>query len=420
MTKPPKSREKVAIWVSWTNIAANTVLAAFKLFAGIVAGSQAMISDGVHTLSDMFSTFFVIAGIRLGAKKSDRDHQYGHERFESVAAILLSIVLAATGVFIGWAGIQRIIAGPSDLAPPGVLALIAAVVSILFKEGMYWRTRYYAKRLNSSALMADAWHNRSDSLSSIGSFAGILGARLGAPVLDPVASLVICVFILKAALDVFKDAVGKMTDQAIDEKTAAEIRSLAEAQPGVVHLDRLQTRVFGDRVYVDIEIAIDGDLSLRLAHDIAQGVHDAVEARFPAIKHCMVHMNPSDEKGEKNGLQLEEKLDKIDKSKRRGGKNMTFVLLGQDHKDPGALERRMAARPAHLEGVQILADEGKLKFGGALLNDEGTMVGSMMVLDYPSEEALREEFLSKEPYMVQGVWETIEIRPIRVSDKFNK
>ena len=290
-----KKREKLAVWVSVTNIVANLILSIFKLAAGILARSGAMISDGVHTLSDALSTLLVILGIKLGGKGADSDHQYGHERFESVVAILLAIILAITGVSTGWAGIRQILAAVShdELVVPGILALIAAVVSILIKEGMYWRTRHYAKKLNSSALMADAWHNRSDSLSSIGSFAGILGARLGFPVLDPLASVVICLFIVKVAVDIFKDAIGKMTDRAVDQKTDTEIRAVVENLPGVENLDLLQTRIFGDRVYVDVEIAIERDLPLHLAHEIAQGVEHAVKERFPLIKHCMVHMNPT-------------------------------------------------------------------------------------------------------------------------------
>ncbi|MCL2563881.1 MAG: cation diffusion facilitator family transporter [Oscillospiraceae bacterium] len=294
MTKQAKSREQISVFVSVTNIIFNTLLTSFQLFAGIFAGSQAMISDAIHSLSDGLSTILVIIGVKLAAQKPDAKHQYGHERFESVAAILLSAVLVVTGAGIGWAGIQRIIdAGTTPIAEPGILALIAAIVGIAVKESMYWRTRYYAKKLNSSVLMADAWHNRSDSLSSIGSFAAILGARMGFPVLDPLASIIISVFILKVAVDVFRNAVGKMTDRAVDEETATAIRAVVEAQHGVTALDLLQTRVFGDRVYVDIEIAIDRDLPLHAAHDIAQGVHNAVEAGFPAIKHCMVHMNPT-------------------------------------------------------------------------------------------------------------------------------
>ena len=299
MKTAKKSREQISIFVSITNIALNIILSAFKLTAGILARSGAMVSDGIHTLSDALSTLIVIAGIKLAAKSADHDHQYGHERFESVAAILLAIILAVTGVSIGWAGIQQIIAAShGDLAPPGILALVAAVVSIAVKEGMYWRTRYYAKKLNSGVLMADAWHNRSDSLSSIGSFAGILGARLGFPVLDPLASVIICLFIVKVAVDIFKDAINKMTDRAVDQETEAQIRALVERQPGVIALDLLQTRLFGDRVYADIEIALERNLPLHEAHDIAQKVEHAVEDAFPSIKHCMVHMNPTADRKE--------------------------------------------------------------------------------------------------------------------------
>jgi len=294
MSNMTQTRERDAIRVSVSNIILNFILAFLKLLAGIFGHSAAMISDAVHTLSDALSTLLVIAGIRLAAKKPDRSHQYGHERFECVAAILLSAVLAVTGALIGIAGVQNILEhSPYDFVTPGILALIAAVVGIGFKEAMYWRTRRWAKKLNSSALMADAWHNRSDSLSSIGSFAGILGARLGFPILDPLAGVVICLFILKAAVDVFLDAVGKMTDRAADPETAAEIETIVLAQPGVENLDLLQTRVFGDRIYVDIEISIDRDAPLHEAHDIAQAVHNIVEETFPAIKHCMVHMNPT-------------------------------------------------------------------------------------------------------------------------------
>jgi len=294
MSNVSQTRERDAIRVSVSNIILNFILAGLKLLAGIFGHSSAMVSYAVNTLSDALSTLLVIAGIRLAAKKPDRSHQYGHERFECVAAILLSAVLAVTGALIGIAGVREMIAhSPYDFVTPGVMALIAAVVGIGFKEAMYWRTRRWAKKLNSSALMADAWHNRSDSLSSIGSFAGILGARLGFPILDPLAAVIICLFILKAAVDVFLDAIGKMTDRAADLETVTEIETLVQAQPGVQSLDLLQTRVFGDRIYVDIEISLDRDIPLHEAHDIAQAVHNKVEEAFPTVKHCMVHKNPT-------------------------------------------------------------------------------------------------------------------------------
>ena len=199
---------------------------------------------------------------------------------------------AATGAGIGWAGIQKIFGDAGELVVPGQLALIAAVVSILSKEGMYWYTRAAAKKIESSALMADAWHHRSDALSSIGSFAGVLGARLGMPVLDPVASVVICLFILKAAWDIFQDAISKMIDRACPAEMEARMRTAALEQEGVLGIDRLQTRLFGDRIYVEIDIAADADSTLAEAHTVADRVHDCIEEEFPKVKHCMVHVNP--------------------------------------------------------------------------------------------------------------------------------
>jgi len=156
-----------------------------------------------------------------------------------------------------------------------------------------------ANKINSDALRADAWHSRSDALTSIGSFAGILGARMGFPVLDSVASVVICLFILKVALDIFQNATKKMTDKACDDETIEQMRGIALSQKDVLGVDLIKTRVFGDRIYVDMEISSDGDATLHEAHTAAQSVHDAIEAHFPKVKHCMIHVNPhSGEKSE--------------------------------------------------------------------------------------------------------------------------
>lgn len=288
-----KTNEQLAMKVSVTTIVWNAVLSAFKLFAGIIASSAAMVSDSIHSLSDVLSTFIVIAGIKIANKKSDKEHPYGHERMECVAAIILAGMLAAVGALIGWGGIQEMISGDYDtLAVPGVLALIAAIVSIVIKEIMYWYTRAAAKKIDSSALMADAWHHRSDAMSSIGSFAGILGARMGFPVLDSLACVVICLFILKAAFDIFKDAIGKMTDTACDDKFVEEIREVILENKSVLGIDQIKTRLFGDKIYIDLEINTDGNATLNEAHEVAQQVHDEIESQFPKVKHCMIHVNP--------------------------------------------------------------------------------------------------------------------------------
>jgi cation diffusion facilitator family transporter len=194
---------------------------------------------------------------------------------------------------IGWSGVSRIIRGDfGELHVPGLLALIAAVVSIVVKEAMYRLTIRTADRINSVALRASAWHHRSDALSSVGSFAGILGARLGLPVLDTIACIVICAFIVKVAVTIFMEAVSKMTDTACDDAFVDQLREVVMAQESVLGIDLLKTRLFGDKVYVDMEITSDGKASLNEAHAIAQRVHDAIETGFPMVKHCMVHVNP--------------------------------------------------------------------------------------------------------------------------------
>jgi len=286
------SHVAIANRVSIISIIVNAVLSAFKLAVGILAHSAAMVSDAVHSLSDVLSTIIVIIGVNIAGQKSDEAHPYGHERFECVASIILSLMLLLTGAGIGYSGIKSIVEGNYENKIPGVAALVAAVVSVAVKEWMFRYTRKAAKRINSGALMADAWHHRSDALSSIGAFVGILGAILGFPALDAVASLVICLFIAKAAYDIFMDAVNKMVDKACDEETVQALKTLVMEQNGVISVDVIRTRIFGSRIYVDIEISADKNLLLMQSHKIAENVHDAVEKNFPTVKHCMVHVNP--------------------------------------------------------------------------------------------------------------------------------
>lgn len=288
--------EQVVMRVSRTSIFVNMFLTIFKMIAGIVSSSGAMVSDAVHSASDVFSTLIVIIGVKISRKEADKEHPYGHERMECVAAILLAAVLCLTGIGIGYNGIQKIVAGRYEkLAVPGRLALLAAIVSIIVKEWMFWYTKLNAKKINCGALMADAWHHRSDALSSVGSFIGILGARIGVPVMDPAAGVVICIFIVKASYDIFKDAVDKMVDKSCDDNVVAQIRSTVLGQQGVIRVDDLITREFGNRVYVDVEIAADGKKTLRETHAIAEEVHKQIEEKFPNVKHIMVHVNPDEE-----------------------------------------------------------------------------------------------------------------------------
>lgn len=279
--------------VTSIGIVGNIILSLFKFFAGVLGHSSAMVSDAIHSLSDVFATFIAWLGIRLSMQEADKEHPYGHERLECVASLLLGAILFGTGLMIGLSGLRTIFAGHyENLQSPGSVALIAAIVSIATKEGMFWYTRHYAKVLNSAAFMADAWHHRSDALSSIGSLIGIGGAMLGFPILDPVASVAIAVCIIKVAFDILKDAVSKMLDTACGDEYEKELSDFISRQDGVDRVDMLHTRMFGNKIYIDAEIAVDGDKSLTDAHQIAEDVHAQVEKHFDNIKHIMIHVNP--------------------------------------------------------------------------------------------------------------------------------
>lgn len=287
------SEAKIAMRVSKVSIVVNLFLSAIKFAAGILANSGAMVSDAVHSASDVLSTFVVMIGIKISGQAADEKHQYGHEKLECVVAVFLAAILAVTGLGIGYEGIGRIEkALNGELPAPGILALVAAIVSIGVKEWMYWYTRNSAKKIKSPSLMADAWHHRSDALSSIGSLIGVGGAILGFRILDPLAAVVIAVIILKVSYDIAKDAVEKMVDVACDESTVEAIRKIIHEEEGVLKIDSLKTRMFGAKFYVDVEVAVDGDLTLQEAHTIAEKVHDRIEENFPEAKHCMVHVNP--------------------------------------------------------------------------------------------------------------------------------
>lgn len=286
-----KNNEKIAIKVSIISIILNCLLTLIKFISGVISKSSAMISDSVHSLSDVLSTFVVIIGVKISNKKADSDHPYGHERIECVSAIILSGMLFVVGALIGINGIKNV-TNSSNLVMPGVLALIASIISIISKEAMYQYTIRVSKKINSAALKADAWHHRSDALSSIGSFIGILGSRLGFKVFDPLASVIISLCIIKVSIDIFKDAIDKMVDKSCDKEVIDKVISVIEKNESVKNIDVIKTRQFGNKAYVDVEISVDENLLLKDAHKVAEEIHDSVENEINIVKHCMVHVNP--------------------------------------------------------------------------------------------------------------------------------
>lgn len=288
-----QNAKRVTMRISAVGVVCNVALTLFKLIAGIVANSAAMVADAVHSASDIVGSFVVMIGAVISNKAPDTEHPYGHEKLECIASVILGNILVAVGALIGYNGILKIVSGET-LTAPGTLALIAAVASIVVKEALYWYTILSAKKINSVSLKAEAWHHRSDALSSIGSFVGILGARLGVPVLDPIASVVICLFIFKVAYGIFRESIDRLIDHACCDETVEQMRETLAAVPGVLAVDDIKTRLFGSRTYVDVEIAADGDLPLREAHAIAEAAHHTLEREFPEVKHCTVHVNPKD------------------------------------------------------------------------------------------------------------------------------
>lgn len=282
--------EKMCLKVSYVTIVVNFVLSCGKFIAGIFGHSNSMISDSVHSMSDVLSTVIVIIGIKLSARKSDQEHQYGHERMENVASIILAFMLLLTGLMIGVNGIKNIY--NNEFIVPNFFALIFAVISIAVKEWMYWYTIIVAKKVNSDALKADAWHHRSDALSSVGSFIGIGGAMLGFKSLDVIASIIIALIIVKVSIDIFIDAIKKMVDCSCNEGILKKIEDVVSDTEGVLGIDDMKSRLFGNKVYIDLEITASKSLSFEQAHEIAHEVHDRVENNIENIKHCMVHVNP--------------------------------------------------------------------------------------------------------------------------------
>lgn len=289
-----RDTQRLAIKSAIFTIIINTMLSLFKLFSGIIGKSYAMVADAIHSFSDVFTSVIVIVGILIASKKADRGHPYGHERFECVTALILAFILFDVGAVIGLNAGKTLFSGEGELAdPPKLIALIASVVSILTQILLFAVTRLVAKKTNFTALKADAWHHLSDSLSSIGSFIGIFGAMMGLWYLDSLAGIVISIIIIKVAVSIFIDSINKMTDSSAPQDIQKGIIEVAKTTEGVCYIDSLRTRLFGNYIYIDIEISCDENLILKEAHQIAQNVHDRIEKNFENVKHCLVHVNPS-------------------------------------------------------------------------------------------------------------------------------
>ncbi len=273
----------------------NGFLAIIKILAGVLGKSSALISDAVNSISDVLTNVVVMIFGRMSRKEKDAVHPYGHEKFDSMVSVFVGVFIIITAFEIGKGAVTTLydyFANGTTIATPKLAALIVAASTILIKELMYRFTIKASRKAESTALEAIAFDNRSDELASLGALIGIGGALLGFVFLEPVASIVICLFVARVGIRIIKEGVSQVIDQSADEETISRIRDVSLRIKEIRRLDDLKTRMFGMKLYVDIEISVDRDLPLWQAHAVAQRLHDDLESQFPEIKHCMVHVNP--------------------------------------------------------------------------------------------------------------------------------
>ena len=295
------SREKEIHKVTLVGSVGNMALLTFKFIAGVVGHSSAMIADAVHSLSDFITDIIVFLFVRISAKPQDESHDSGHGKFETIASFVigLALVAAATGIiFSGGMKLAKWLEG-EQLEAPGKLALWAALLSILVKEGLYHYTVRKGKTLHSQAVEANAWHHRSDALSSIGAAIGIGGAILLGnrwTVLDPLASVVVGAMLVKVAVGLLKTSIGELTECSLPEDTENEIVQIIQSYPNVYEPHNLRTRRIGNRIAIEAHVRMNGDITLTEAHNRATDIEHQLKSRFGKSTHVTIHMEPTKEK----------------------------------------------------------------------------------------------------------------------------
>ena len=294
------NREKEIYKVTLVGSAVNAILLAFKFVAGIVGHSSAMIADAAHSLSDFVTDIIVLVFVKVSSKPQDKSHDYGHGKYETLALTLIGIALMVVAISIIVKGAMKIAAWANGeaLEAPGMLAFWAAIVSIVLKEAVYRYTVIKGRKLNSKAVEANAWHHRSDALSSIGTAVGIGGAIfLGQQwtILDPIASVVVGAFIVKTAFGLLKDGIGDLMEQSLPDQVEDEILKLASEVPGVAEPHDLRTRRIGNHYAIELHILMDGNITLKEAHDKASEVEEVLRKQYGEETHVVVHVEPKEE-----------------------------------------------------------------------------------------------------------------------------
>ena len=291
------SREQEIYKVTLVGSVGNMALLTFKFIAGLMGHSSAMIADAVHSLSDFITDLIVIVFVRISAKPQDESHDYGHGKFETIASFIIGLALIAAATGIIFSGANKIAAwlNGEQLESPGILALWAAILSIACKEVLYRYTALRGKSLSSQALIANAWHHRSDALSSIGAAIGIGGAILLGQrwaVLDPLASVIVGAMLVKVAVDLLRTSIGELTECSLPEETERDIIGIISSFPDVVEPHNLRTRRIGNRIAIEVHIRMNGNMSLYEAHDRATAIEHRLKEQYGASTHVTLHMEP--------------------------------------------------------------------------------------------------------------------------------
>lgn len=292
-----KEREKKIYRVTLMGSVVNVILLVFKFIAGILGGSAAMIADAVHSLSDFLTDIIVIAFVRISSKPEDEDHDYGHGKYETLATSIIGLALLMVGLYIFYNGARQIwdVMHGAEIEQPGLVALIAAIVSILLKEWTYRFTVSVGKKVESPAVIANAWHHRSDALSSIGTAIGIGGAILlgkGWAVLDPVAALVVSVFIVKTALGLLSTSSSELLEKSLPKEVEKEIVDIVESEPEVSEVHHLCTRRIGNNIAIEMHIRMPGEISLKDSHTRASNIERKLRQHFGEHTHINLHVEP--------------------------------------------------------------------------------------------------------------------------------
>lgn len=290
-------RERKIYRVTLTGSIVNVILLVFKFIAGILGGSAAMIADAVHSLSDFLTDIVVIAFVRISSKPEDEDHDYGHGKYETLATSIIGLALLMVGLYIFYNGARQIwdVMHGAEIEQPGLVALIAAIVSILLKEWTYRFTVSVGKKVESQAVIANAWHHRSDALSSIGTAIGIGGAILlgkGWAVLDPIAALVVSVFIVKTALGLLSTSSGELLEKSLPKEVEKKIVDIVESEPEVSEVHHLCTRRIGNNIAIEMHIRMPGDISLKDSHTRASNIERKLRQHFGEHTHINLHVEP--------------------------------------------------------------------------------------------------------------------------------